>query len=299
MGPVPDHSAAVRDVEIILLGTGTSAGVPVIGCECEVCTSGDPRDRRLRCSACLRFTDAGGVRRVILIDTSPDLREQALRAKLKRCDGILYTHNHVDHTFGLDEVRRFNVLMDASIDVWADEHTMQSLQRIYRHIFKRDRNVNDSFVATLIPRLIEPPKPVDLFGLRFTPVRLLHGRLPVLGFRIEALDGGGAVAPAQPAPLPVAYCTDVSAIPPETWAKLTGLRTLILDMLRPRRHPTHFSVDEAVAAAGEIGATRTWFIHMTHNIRHAELDPQLPDGMNLGYDGLLIDAAAVGAASEV
>jgi len=281
----------IRDVEIILLGTGTSAGVPVIGCDCDVCTSDDPRDHRLRCSACVRFTDRQGQQRVILIDTSPDLREQALRARLKRCDGIVYTHNHVDHTFGLDEVRRFNVLMNASIDVWADEHTMQSLLRIYTHIFQRDKNVNDSFVATLIPRLIRPPDPIDLFGLRFTPLQLLHGKLPVLGFRLEALDGAGRIAETQPAPLPAAYCTDVSAIPPETWPQLTGLTTLILDMLRPRRHATHFSVDEAVGAAGEIGARRTWFIHMTHNIRHAELDPRLPEAMHLGHDGLAITAA--------
>jgi phosphoribosyl 1,2-cyclic phosphate phosphodiesterase len=283
----------IRDVECILLGTGTSAGVPVIGCDCEVCTSDDPRDRRLRCSACVRFIDSGGEQRVILIDTAPDLREQALRLRLKRCDGIIYTHNHVDHTFGLDEVRRFNVLMQQSIEVWADENTMRSLHRIYRHIFERDKNVNDSFVATLIPRLIRPEQPIDLFGLRFAPIKLLHGKLPVLGFRIEALDHSGRIAADQPAPLPLAYCTDVSAIPPETWPRLTDLRALVLDMLRYRHHPTHMSVDEAVAAAERIGARRTWFIHMTHNILHADLDARLPEGMALGWDGLVIDGAAI------
>ncbi len=261
----------------------------MIGCDCDVCTSVDPRDKRLRCSACLRFTDETGQDRVIFIDTSPDLREQSLRLRLKRCDGILYTHNHVDHTFGLDEVRRFNVLMNASIEVWADEHTMKALQRIYRHIFQRHKNTNDSFVATLIPRLIEPPKPVDLFGLRFTPLKLLHGNLPILGFRIDALDESGEVAADQPAPLPVAYCTDTSAIPPETLPKLRGLRALFLDMLRPRKHPTHLSTDEAISIAERAGADRTWFIHMTHNILHAELDPRLPEGMSLGYDGLVLD----------
>ncbi len=280
----------IRDVRFILMGTGTSAGVPIVGCECHICTSDDPRDKRLRCSACLQFVDAQGHERVVLIDTSPDLREQSLRLGLKRCDGIVYTHSHVDHTFGLDEVRRFNVLMDASIDIWADELTMQALHRIYKHIFDRDRRFNSSsFVATLVPHLITPPHPVDILGLRFTPLKLLHGGLPILGYRIEALDNRGSVAAEQPGPLPVAYCTDTSAIPPDTWPQLRGLRTLILDMLRPRHHPTHLSVDEAVAIADQVGAEQTRFIHMTHNILHAELEPTLPEGMKLGYDGLVLD----------
>jgi phosphoribosyl 1,2-cyclic phosphate phosphodiesterase len=288
--PPSTSTAAVRDVDCLMLGTGTSSGVPVIGCDCDVCTSDDPHDHRLRCSACIRFTDSTNQRRLILIDTSPDLREQALRHNLRRCDAILYTHNHVDHVFGLDEVRRFNILMRDSIDVWADEHTMQSLFRVYQHIFERRNNVNDSFVATLVPRLIEPEHTVDVHGVRFTPVKLLHGRLPVLGFRADALDASGRIAADQPAPLPLAYCTDVSSIPPETWPRLTGLRTLILDMLRFRHHPTHMTVDQAIDAAERIAAERTYFTHMTHDIRHAELDPQLPDGMALAYDGLVIAA---------
>jgi phosphoribosyl 1,2-cyclic phosphate phosphodiesterase len=281
----------VRDVEVIILGSGTSAGVPVIGCSCDVCGSDDPRDRRMRCSACVRFRDGDGEERVILLDTSPDLREQALRHELARCDAILYTHNHVDHTFGLDEVRRFNMLMRRPIDVYAEERTMQFLHRVYQHIFDRANNVNDSFVATLVPRLIDPEAALDLHGLRFTPVRVLHGRLPVLGYRIEATDGRGGIAAEQPGPLPLAYCTDVSAIPPESWARLTGLRTLVLDMLRYRKHPTHFSTDESVAAAERIGADRTWFVHMTHDILHADLDPRLPGGMSLAHDGLVLDGA--------
>jgi phosphoribosyl 1,2-cyclic phosphate phosphodiesterase len=278
----------IRDLSFHFLGTGTSSGVPVVGCECPVCTSDDPRDNRLRCTACLQFTDAAGQERAILIDTSPDLREQVLRLKLKRCDGILYTHNHADHVFGLDEVRRFNVMMKAPIEIYADENTLQSLHRIYRYIFQREKNVNDSFVATLIPNLIDPDQPIDLHGLRFTPLRLLHGRLPILGFRIEALDESGAIAEDQPAPLPLAYCTDVSAIPPDTWPQLVDLRTLVLDLLRYRHHPTHLTVDQAVEIAERVGADRTWFIHMTHDVRHAELDSQLPAGMNLAYDGLAL-----------
>lgn len=287
-----DQQPLVSDIELTMLGTGTSAGVPVIGCDCRVCTSDDARDNRLRCSAALQFVDAEGTPRTVLIDTSPDLRQQALRHHLQRCDAIVYTHNHVDHTFGLDEVRRFNIVMEAPIELYAEAHTMRHLHRVYEHIFKRDQNVNDSFVATLLPHLIDPDSPLNLHGLRFTPLRLLHGRLPVLGYRIEALNRRRAVAEVQPPPLPLAYCTDVSAIPPETWPKLTGLRTLVLDMLRYRAHPTHFTVDQAVNAAERIAAEHTWFTHMTHDILHAELDSELPEGMHLAYDGLVVGREA-------
>jgi phosphoribosyl 1,2-cyclic phosphate phosphodiesterase len=287
--PTPDPSdPLVAEPHLVVLGSGTSAGVPVIGCDCPVCRSEDPRDRRTRPAACLRFRDGREQQRVLLIDTSPDLRQQALRHRLDRCDGIFFTHNHVDHTFGLDDVRRFNVVMQAPIDIYADEHTMEHLFRVYTHIFRREQNVNDSFVATLIPHLIAAGRPVDVHGLRWRPLHLLHGRLPVLGFRIEALDGRGEVAARQPGPLPLAYCTDVSSIPPDTWPALTGLRTLILDMLRYRKHPTHFTVDEAIDAADRIGAGHTYFTHMTHDICHGDLDGQLPAGMALSYDGLLI-----------
>lgn len=287
----PAHAPASTGpsgLEFLFLGTGTSSGIPVIGCECAVCTSDDPRDRRLRCGALLRFVDAKGTQRVVLLDTPPDHREQSLRHRIARCDAIVYTHNHVDHTFGLDDVRRYNAMMRQPIDVWGDEQTLDHLKRVYRHIFDRHNNVNDSFVADLIPRLIEPSRAFGMHGVRFTPLELLHGRLPVLGFRIEAVDPDGAVSQHQPGPLPLAYCTDVSAIPPATWPHLRGLRTLVLDMLRYRAHPTHFTVDEAVDAAERIGATQSFFIHMTHDIRHAELDPRLPQGMSLAFDGLAL-----------
>jgi phosphoribosyl 1,2-cyclic phosphate phosphodiesterase len=280
---------AARDVQFILLGTGTSAGVPIIGCDCHVCTSTDPKDKRTRCGACIQFTDPVGKQRVILIDASPDLREQVLRHKFARCDAIIFTHNHVDHTFGLDDVRRFNAMMQGPIDIFAERNTMEFLHRVYQHIFRKHENVNDSFVATLIPHLLDPAKPIDLHGMRFTPLRFLHGKLPVLGFRIEAIDSRGEVAAEQPSPLPLAYCTDVSAIPPETWPKLMSLRTLILDMLRYRKHPTHMTVDEALNVASQVAAERTWFTHMTHDILHSDLDPKLPETMALGFDGLVIE----------
>lgn len=280
----------IRNFQFIMLGSGTSAGVPIIGCDCEVCHSTDPKDKRTRSGAAILFTDPLGHDRVILIDTSPDLREQALRHKLARCDAILFTHNHVDHTFGLDDVRRFNAVMRAPIDIYAERHTMEHLHRVYQHIFEKHANVNDSFVATLIPHLLDAEKPIDLFGLRFMPMRFLHGRLPVLGYRIEELDEHRSVCERQTAPLPLAYCTDISAVPPETWRLLTGLDTLILDMLRYRHHATHLTVDQAINIAGEINARQTWFTHMTHDIRHADLDPKLPEGMKLGFDGLIIQA---------
>ncbi len=273
-------------MRFLFLGTGTSAGVPAIGCDCAVCTSDDPHDRRLRTSACMMFTDAAGAERVVLLDTSPDLREQALRARLKRCDAVLFTHNHVDHTFGLDEVRRFNAVMKAPIDIYAEPHTLDHLRRVYRHIFERDHNVNDSFVASLIAHPVEPGRPIDLFGVRFTPIRLLHGRLPIVGYRIEPAPG----APAPPAgpmpPFPLAYCTDVSAIPPESWSQLTGLRTLVLDALRTRHHPTHLTLDRAVEIAARVGAPSTYFVHMAHDLGHRQTNEALPGGMQLAHDGL-------------
>jgi len=277
---------SVRDVELLLLGTGTSAGVPVIGCGCEVCRSDDPRDRRTRSGALLRFTDASGERRDLLIDCPPDHREQALRHGLVRCDGILFTHHHVDHTFGLDEVRRYNAIMQRAIEIYADDRTLAHLDRVYRHIFRASENVNDSFVATLTPRRIEAGRAFELFGLRITPIDLLHGRVPVLGFRLESASG------ASPDPLPLAYCTDVNAIPPPSWPLLRGVRTLVLDMLRYRSHPTHFTVDQAIETATRIGADRTYFVHMTHDIRHADLDARLPPGMHLGHDGLRVASPA-------
>lgn len=275
-------------VRFHFLGTGTSAGVPAIGCSCAVCTSSDPHDQRLRTAAAVQFTDLTGQDRTILLDAGPDLRQQALRAKLVRCDGVLFTHNHVDHTFGLDEVRRFNAIMDRPIDIYAEPHTLDHLFRIYKHIFDRQNNVNDSFVATLVPHRISPGEPLTLHGMRFTPIRVLHGKLPIVGFRIEpeaSLSGTGA-PPAGPFPL--AYCTDLSGIPPETWPHLTGLRTLVLDALRHRKHPTHLTINDAVNIADRIGAGKTYFVHMAHDLSHEETNRQLPEGMVLAHDGLIL-----------
>jgi phosphoribosyl 1,2-cyclic phosphate phosphodiesterase len=276
----------IRDPEVILCGTGTSSGIPIIGCRCGVCTSEDWRDRRTRCGACIRFHDADGHPRMILLDCPPDHREHALQLGLDRCDAIFFTHSHVDHVFGLDDVRRYNAVQKSSIEILGDASTLDDLSRMFRHVFRPQDNVNPSFVASLVPTEVRPLVPVVRFGLRFEPLPLLHGRLPILGYRIEAAGPDGEAAESQPGPFPLAYCTDVSGIPPETWPRLTGLRTLVLDMLRPRAHPTHFTVDQAIGTAERIGAERTWFLHMSHEIRHAEVDPTLPPGMRLAWDGI-------------
>ena len=297
----------------VFLGTGTSSGVPAIGCSCGVCTSADPRDNRLRTAGAVTFVDAAGHDRTVLIDTGPDLRQQCLRHGITRLDGIVYTHNHVDHTFGLDEVRRFNAVQRAPIDLYAEPHTMEALERVYAHIFDRKSNANDSFVASLIAhrvgaREVEAGTPVPIHGALFTPIRLLHGRLPVLGWRVEmparqgGLFGGIESLPApSPAddsppraaavgfdPFPLAYCTDVSAVPPESWGRLRGLKTLVLDALRHRKHPTHFTLGQAVSVAHEVGAERTYFVHMSHDLAHEETQAGLPEGMFLAWDGLVL-----------
>lgn len=277
----------MRDFQFIVLGSGTSAGIPAIGCRCDVCQSDDPRDTRLRTSAAIRFIDDTDQPRTILIDASPDLRQQVLREGIDRCDAILFTHNHVDHTFGLDEVRRFNVTMKTPIDVYAEPSTMDHLGRVYKHIFKREQNINDSFVATLIPHELKPGEPVDLFGLKVEPLRFLHGRLPILGFRFDGFNSGNS-------PLPLAWCTDVSAIPPETWPRLAGLETLFLDMLRERHHPTHLNLSKALEAVSGISAGQSWFIHMGHEIGHKAIDSQLPSGTALAWDGLTLPGSQRG-----
>lgn len=265
----------VKNFSCTFLGTGTSAGVPVIACDCEVCTSGDLKDSRLRCSVCIRFKDDKGLDRVILIDTSPDLRQQVLRENLVRCDAILFTHNHVDHTFGLDDIRMFNISMQQAIDIYAERHTLDHLHRVFQHVFESHKNVNDSFVANLIPNELVVGEPILLHGVSFTPIRLLHGRLPIVGYRIDA-PGGPSMA----------YCTDVSSIPPETWPELLGLDILVLDMLRFRHHPTHLTLNQAIEIAEQVDAKQTYFTHMTHCILHKTVNDGLPERMHLAYDGL-------------
>lgn len=266
-----------RNFKFTFLGTGTSAGIPVITCGCDVCMSDDPKDKRLRCSVCIRFNDREGAQRVVLIDASPDLRQQVLREKITRCDGVLFTHNHVDHTFGLDDTRMFNISMQQPLNIYAERHTLQHLARVFQHVFESHKNVNDSFVANLIPNELFPGIPINIYGVSFTPIRLMHGRLPIVGYRIDLSNGSS-----------LAYCTDVSSVPPDSWPLLEDLDVLVLDMLRFRHHPTHLTLDQALEISSRVDAKQTYFTHMTHCISHAEVDLQLPQNVHLAYDGLSI-----------
>ena len=275
-------------LRFIFLGTGTSGGIPVIACDCPVCTSADPHDKRTRQGAAIQWIDPTGQPRTVLIDATPDLRQQALRHDLWRCDAIFLTHHHVDHVFGLDDVRRFNIAMRAPIDIYAEQHTLTHVKRIYKHIFDRASNENDSFVATLNTHTIQPHTAIDLHALRFTAFRLMHGNLPILGYRIEATHPSLQSSPV----LPLAYCTDTSAIPDESRPLLTNLTNLVLDGLRPRPHPTHFSVDQATAEAQRIDAKQTFLVHIGHEIKHADVDTKLKAQTNnrvrLAYDALTL-----------
>ncbi len=269
---------AISEPVFTLLGSGTSSGVPLIGCSCATCTSSDPRDRRLRTSAMLRFTDAHEHPRTLLLDVGPDHRQQALRHGIVRADAILLSHSHVDHVWGLDEVRRYNALMGSSISVYGDERTISDVRRVYSHIFDRSHNTNDSFVADLCAIRVAPGESIDLHGVRATAIGMQHGRLPILAWR---LDATGAM-------FPLIYATDVNCIPTDAWESMRGARTLVIDALRFRSHPTHFTIEEAIAAAQRVGADRTVFVHMTHDVLHARDAAALPAGIEFGFDGLAL-----------
>jgi phosphoribosyl 1,2-cyclic phosphate phosphodiesterase len=258
---------------LTLLGTGTSAGVPVIGCDCDVCTSSDPHDWRTRSAAMVCWSDAQSSDRRILIDTGPDLRTQMLRHKVNRIDGVVYTHNHADHVFGLDDLRRFNAVMQEPIDIHAEANVIAWLRHTFAYVFEPHKNINKSFVAQLIPHVWEAGEPQTLCGLEWLPLRLLHGRLPILGYRI-----GGA-----------AYCTDCSAIPPETYPLLEGLDVLVIDALRYRHHPTHLTIDQALEIIEQVEPRRAYLTHLGHEVSHADLQAKLPPNVFVGYDGLEIE----------
>lgn len=264
------------------LGTGTSAGVPMIGCEqadC-ACRSTDPRDRRDRCSVVIRYNDASGKQRQYLIDTSPDLRWQAIRAGLSRIDAVLYTHHHMDHILGIDDLRRFNAVMDSAIEVHAEHRVHEAIGKMFPHIFESHKNINKSFV----PRLIQVPftagEPFDMHGSAWTPVRLMHGRLPIVGFRV---DHGPPEDRSS-----IAYCTDVSALPPESYKQLAGLDVLVIDGLRDRHHPTHMTIEQACQIIDELEPKQAYLTHMAHDMIHAELDARLPEHISPAYDGLTV-----------
>lgn len=300
-------SEAEGVIELLFLGTGTSAGVPMIGCECETCTSTDPRDNRTRCSVVISYVGlAGGAATPstaqpapdihlrpenahrpaaaglalespeearltrVLVDTTPELRVQAVANRLRRIDAIVYTHAHADHLMGLDDVRRFNTLKRGPLDVWADEPTHAILEQIFRYAFREPDPDSALYRPHLEPQMIEGT--FEIGGVKWTPIPMIHGEMPVLGFRVGDL----------------AYCTDVSEIPPESMELLRGLDVLVLDALQHRKHPTHLTIAEALGVVGQLRPRRTYFTHMSHNVLHERDSRGLPENVWFAEDGLRI-----------
>ncbi|MCL5945969.1 MAG: MBL fold metallo-hydrolase [Planctomycetes bacterium] len=253
------------ELRIIVLGSGTSAGVPMIGCHCPVCSSTDARDRRTRSSILVSY---GG--KSVLVDTAPELRLQAIANKVDLIHAVVFTHGHADHIFGLDDVRRYNTLLGAPLPIYAAAATMQTLQRVFPYAFAAPDEVG-VYRPELEPRIIDGP--VDILGVTWQPIALPHGRTVVSGFRIGDF----------------AYCTDCAAIPAISRAMLRNLDTLIIDALRPRPHPTHLSFTEALDIIADLQPRRAYFTHLSHDVLHKLIEADLPPHVRVAYDGLTLD----------
>jgi len=253
-------------VRVTFLGTGTSHGVPMIGCECAVCRSTDPRDKRMRPSIYVEMDD--GLK--VLVDTTPDLRMQALTRGIRQVDAIVFTHAHADHVMGLDEVRRFNMISGQPMPMYADASTLRDIKITFRYIFESDAPKGGGKPDI---RLWEIGGRFSLGRQEVVPVPIQHGTRQILGLRLGKF----------------AYLTDCNGIPDASRSLLQDLDCLVLDALRHKPHPTHFTLDEAVAEARRIGAKRTWFTHIAHDLGHAATCAHLPPGMALAYDGQTID----------
>jgi phosphoribosyl 1,2-cyclic phosphate phosphodiesterase len=251
-------------IKITVLGSGTSVGVPTIGCHCGVCTSPDPRDNRLRPSVLVSYEG-----RNVLIDTTPDFRTQALRAAIDRLDAVVFTHAHADHIMGLDDIRPFNFRQKGRIPVYASADTMASVQRCFPYIFDGKRK--ESSVPQLDARIFEEA-PFELFGLDFHPIPVLHGSQTIHGFRFGA----------------AAYLTDHSDIPESSMERLRDLDVLFLDALRYKPHPTHSTVDHSSKTVEMLKPRRAFFTHICHDLGHERAESLLPPHIRLAYDGLEI-----------
>jgi phosphoribosyl 1,2-cyclic phosphate phosphodiesterase len=256
-------------VKLTFLGTGTSFGVPVIGCDCDTCTSGDPRDRRSRHAV---VVEEGDVR--VLVDTPPELRIQLTGAGIGAVDAVWITHTHADHIHGVDDLRAISARRGRHLDIHTSAESEHQLRQRFGYIFSDYRPPPGTTKPQLRIRTFDALEPVDIRGLRFRPLPVQHGPMTVYGFRVGDLG----------------YITDAKTLGPGTREALRGVRTLVLNALWfGNPHPTHLNVEEAVELARDIGAERTWLTHLTHRTRHAELERLLPDGVRPAHDGLVVE----------
>ena len=253
-------------MRVTFLGTGTSTGVPVVGCHCRVCTSASPNNKRLRQSVAIEENG-----KHFLIDTTPDLRLQLLQHPIPRLDFILYTHSHSDHLMGLDDIRPFNFRQRETIHAYSNVPTAKAIRRAFSYIWD-DRSQIGGGKPQL--ELHEVDEAFDHDGIEIVPIPVIHGDWTILGFRIGNF----------------AYITDTNGVPDSSIALLAGVKVLALDGLRPApKHPTHFVIDQAVECAQQIGAEETWLIHLPHEVDHDEVEASLPPGIRLAYDGLVLE----------
>jgi phosphoribosyl 1,2-cyclic phosphate phosphodiesterase len=256
----------VSSILLTVLGSGTSMGVPTVGCGCPVCRSDNPFNKRTRPSVLLRYDD-----RSVVIDTTPDFRTQALRADLRRLDAVLLTHAHADHILGLDDIRPFNIFQRGAIPVYGNSPALDAVKRTFFYIFDGKEAISALPLVNL--QLLEGP--VDLFGLRVTPVPVMHGELEVLGFRFGRC----------------AYLTDFSSIPESSAPLLEDLDILFLDALRHVPHPTHCTVEQALEYVNRLRPRRAFFTHICHDLEHEATNAALPAHVRLAYDGLQMEVA--------
>jgi len=252
-------------LKLTFLGTGTSQGVPVIACDCDVCRSPDPRDKRLRTSVMVSQGDQN-----VVIDTGPDFRQQMLREEVRHLEGVVFTHPHKDHIAGMDDIRSFNFRQRRDMDVYANELTTKALHREFYYVFETEKYPG---VPAVELHSIDEDTPFEVGGMTFQPVPVLHYKMPVLGFRIGDL----------------AYITDANYIPPKSMARLRGLKVLVLNALRRKKHLSHFTLDEALEIVAELQPERAYFTHISHLMgSHADTARDLPEHVEIAFDGLQV-----------
>jgi len=253
--------------ELILLGTGTSTGVPVIGCDCAICTSSNPRNHRTRTGVFIPAADGN-----FLIDTSPELRMQLLREKIALVAAVIYTHAHADHIYGLDDLRICGYRLNGPVRLYCEEMVERQLRSAFSYAFAPPSHSNHQLAIPDLAFQRVSTEPFEVCGQRVQPIRLLHGTLPILGYRIND----------------VAFCTDVSAIPDESWPLLEGLDVLVIDALRDKPHPTHFCLAQSLDVVEKVRPRQTFFTHISHYLDHDETNSRLPPRVAMAYDGLRI-----------